>query len=244
MHSWCVAESAGTAYIEESLGHDLEIEVATNVSQTRQGTAGTAVQAAVTKEAARRVEATAALANPARKPAGYGLPCAKCHLYYPADLDACPACRNHERVSPVVAKVTAKPAQAAGEAVPDSAVVEHEREEFLRQFKSHLLEAHAEVVNAPEAICKFGEQHHGEAANAEVCAACYERLQERVDVFEAALHLDLKEAAQIIYDAVWSDPSDPTKTYQNAASAILTELRKRAGVTTVLGPFQPLTHEN
>src|SRR5437870_4193996 len=23
----------------------------------------------------------------ARKPAGYGLPCAKCHLYYPGDLD-------------------------------------------------------------------------------------------------------------------------------------------------------------
>ncbi len=92
------------------------------------------------------------------------------------------------------------------------------------------------MVNAPEAICKFGEQHHGEAANAEVCAACYERLQERVDVFEAALHLDLKEAAQIIYDAVWSDPSDPTKTYQNAASAILTELRKRAGDDYSVGP--------
>lgn len=67
-------------------------------------------------------------------------------------------------------------------------------------------------------------------------------MQERLDVFEATLHLDLKEAAQIIYDAVWSDPSDPTKTYQNAASALLTELRKRAGMTTVLGPFQPLTH--
>jgi hypothetical protein len=54
--------------------------------------------------------------------------------------------------------------------------------------------------------------------------------------------MDLKEAAQIIYDAVWADPSDPGKTYQNAASALLTELRKRAGITTVLGPFQPLTH--
>ena len=30
-----------------------------------------------------------------------------------------------------------------------------------------------------------------------------------MDVFEAALHLELKEAAQIIYDAVWADPSDP-----------------------------------
>jgi hypothetical protein len=45
-----------------------------------------------------------------------------------------------------------------------------------------------------------------------------------------------------VYDAVWADPSDPGKTYQNAASALLTELRKRAGITAVLGPFQPLKH--
>ncbi len=99
-----------------------------------------------------------------------------------------------------------------------------------------------EWSNAPEAVCKFGEHHSGEPASAEICQACYERLQERLDVFEAALHLELKEAAQIIYDAVWADPSDPSKTYQNAASALLCELRKRAGMTTVLGPFQPLAH--
>jgi hypothetical protein len=54
--------------------------------------------------------------------------------------------------------------------------------------------------------------------------------------------MDLKEAAQIVYDAVWADSSDPNKTYQNAASALLTELRKRAGITAVRGPFQPLAH--
>ena len=132
--------------------------------------------------------------------------------------------------------------QAAVDPIPDTAVVEQEREEFLRQFKSQLIEAHAEVVNAPESVCKFAEQHAGEPATAEICQACYERLQERLDVFEAALHMELKEAAQIIYDAVWADPSDPSKTYQNAASALLTELRKRAGMTAVLGPFQPLSH--
>jgi hypothetical protein len=58
----------------------------------------------------------------------------------------------------------------------------------------------------------------------------------------AALHLDLNEATQIIYEAVWSDPSDPGKTYLNAAQALLTELRRRAGMPTVLGPLQPLTH--
>jgi hypothetical protein len=105
-----------------------------------------------------------------------------------------------------------------------------------------MLEAHAEVMNAPESVCRFTEHHPGEQGKADVCIGCYERVQERLDVCEAALHMDLKEAAQIIYDAVWADPSDPGKTYQNAASAVLTELRKRAGITTVLGPFQPLAH--
>src|SRR6516162_6943871 len=97
-------------------------------------------------------------------------------------------------------------------------------------------------MNDPAAACKFKENHPGDAGTADVCTGCYERLQERFDVCEASLHIDLKEAAQIIYDAVWSDPSDPSKTYQNAASALLGELRKRAGITTVLGPFQPLAH--
>jgi hypothetical protein len=103
------------------------------------------------------------------------------------------------------------------------------------------MEAHHEVANAPESICS-AENHTGDPASAEVCKACYERLQERLDVCQAALHLDLKEAAQIIYDAVWADPSDPNKTYQNAANALLTELRKRTGMNSVHGPFHPLSH--
>lgn len=178
----------------------------------------------------------------ARKPSGYGLPCAKCRLYYPADLDICPTCHHHERVSPQVPRATPKVTQAVPDPTPDTATVEQEREEFLRQFKSQLLEAHAGVANAPESICKLGDHHPGEPEIAEVCAACYERLQERLDVCEAALHLDLKEAAQIIYDAVWADPSDPAKTYQNAASALLAELRKRTGMNSLHGPFHPLSH--
>ena len=89
------------------------------------------------------------------KVAGYGLPCAKCRLYYPADLDICPTCHHHERVSPVVPRAQKKLTQSVPDPIPDSAVVEQEREEFLRQFKSHLKEAHAEVLNAPESICKF-----------------------------------------------------------------------------------------
>ena len=219
--------------------------MATNLTGTQQARISGAIQAALAKEtSARRLDYSSA-AKPEdspRKASGYGLPCSKCHLYYPADLDVCPTCKHNERVSPVVPQVPARPVQAAVEPIHDSAEVEQEREEFLKQFKAQLLEAHAQVVNTPEAVCKFGERHEGEMSSADVCTSCYERLQERADVMEAALHIELKEAAQIVYDAVWADPSDPGKTYENAASALVAELRRRAGVSSVFGPFQPLTH--
>jgi hypothetical protein len=168
---------------------------------------------------------------------GFGLPCSNCRLYYPANLDACPACNSKERVSPSVAPSALK-AQAAAESAPDNALVEQEREAFLKEFKSQLFTAHAEVAGST-AICTLAERHAQDAEAASICKPCYDRLQERVDVLEAALHMDLKEAAQIIYDAVWADPSDPGKTYTNAASALLSELRKRSGVSTLIGPFQP-----
>jgi len=177
-------------------------------------------------------------ADAAHRSSGFGMPCANCRLYYPANLDTCPACNSKERVSakavPAIPKV-----QPAAEPVPDNAVVEKEREAFLKEFKSQLFAAHAEVSTAP-AICTLGEHHIQGAEAASICKLCYDRLQERVDVLEAALHIDLKEAAQLIYDAVWADPSDPTKTYTNAAAALIGELRKRSGVANVIGPFQPL----
>jgi len=172
------------------------------------------------------------------KPSGYGMPCANCRLYYPANVDTCPACNSRERVSPNVIPAMPK-TQAAVEALPDTAVVEQEREAFLKEFKSQLFAAHAEVASSP-VVCTLGEHHTQGAEAASICKACYDRLQERADVYEAALHIDLKEAAQIIYDAVWADPSDPSKTYSNAASALLGELRRRSGVSSLLSPFQPL----
>ena len=183
-----------------------------------------------------------AAAGTVHRSSGYGLPCAQCHLYYPADLNVCPTCHSSERVSPVVKTISPKLAQQAAEAIPDSATLEQEREEFLRQFKSQLFAAHAELVNAGASACNLGEHHADDLEKAEICKPCYDRLQERLDVCEAALHMDIKEAAQVIYDAVWADPSDPSKTYSNAASALLSELRKRAGVSSLLGPFHPLTH--
>ncbi len=128
--------------------------------------------------------------------------------------------------------------QSVPEIDPDDAILEQEREAFLNEFKSQLFEAHSEA-NAP-VVCNLAEHQDQTPEAASICKPCYDRLQERVDVFEAALHIDLKEAAQIVYDAVWADPSDPGKTYTNAASALLTELRKRSGVSSLFGPFHPL----
>jgi hypothetical protein len=169
---------------------------------------------------------------------GYGLPCSNCRLYYSADLDACPACDSKTRVSATAVPAIPKVQAAAGPA-PDNAVVEQEREAFLKEFKTQLFTAHVDDAGST-AVCTLAEHAVQGAEAASICKPCYDRLQERLDVFEAAMHMDLKEAAQIIYDAVWADPSDPNKTYTNAASALLSELRKRSGVSSLLGPFHPL----
>ena len=44
------------------------------------------------------------------KSSGYGMPCAKCRLYYPANVDTCPACNSKERVSPNVVPAIPKTA--------------------------------------------------------------------------------------------------------------------------------------
>jgi hypothetical protein len=135
-----------------------------------------------------------------------------------------------------------KDLQPAGKVVGQGGTQDHEREQFLREIKSELVAVHAEATKAPAYTCKLEHNHPVRSQPAEVCQPCHDGLQARLDVCEAALHIDLKEAAQIIYDAVWADPSDPNKTYRNAASALLTELRKRAGMNAVRGPFHPMAH--
>ena len=69
------------------------------------------------------------------KSSGFGLPCSNCRLYYPANLDTCPACNSKERVSPVV--IRAIPIrQPATDPAADAAMVEQQREAFLKEFKS------------------------------------------------------------------------------------------------------------
>jgi len=187
-------------------------------------------------------DAEISAANFATPPrAGYGLPCAKCKTYYSADLDSCPVCRTTERVSPIA--TGAPPVETSEPALPaDEAALEAERERFLRQFKSQVYASHMQINAAASFRCSREENHPGAFEPAAICQNCYDQAREQMDLMEAALHIDLKDATQIVYDAVWADPSDPGKTYQNAAHALLTELRNRAGISAVLGPLQTLSH--
>jgi hypothetical protein len=175
------------------------------------------------------------------KPAGYGLPCLKCRTYYAANVKVCPVCQTTERVSPVVVAACVAAAPAVSEETPDLATLEAERERFLRDFKAQLLTSQMQVRSTPPTNCTRAENHESDQQPATVCQTCFDHLQERVDILEAALHIDLKEAEQIVYEAVWADTSDSTKTYDNAAHALLNEMRKRAGITQTFGILQPLT---
>lgn len=185
---------------------------------------------------------TAAARAPERHPenvahhVGYGLPCAKCKTYYTADLQVCPVCKSQQRVMPVASFAAVAPA----EQLPDPEQIEQERERFLRDFNAQVVAAPLPPESATPAMhCNRHENHLNSPQAASICQECYDQLQERVDVLEAALHMDLHEAAQIVYDAVWADPSDPSKTYQNAAQALLVELRRRSAIPQVFGQLQP-----
>ena len=170
---------------------------------------------------------------------GYGLPCSKCRAYYPADLDVCPICKSAERVS-----AAAVSAPVAPVAVPPqvSASLEDDRERFLRELKSQVFASHTQINAAATFRCVLEQNHNGDFEPAAVCHTCYGDLRQLADRLEAALHIDVKEAAQIVYNAVWADTSDPSKTYQNAAAALLNEMRNRAGVGLILGPNRTLAH--
>jgi hypothetical protein len=169
---------------------------------------------------------------PENKAVGYGLPCSKCRAYYAADLDVCPICKSRERVSP----------RAVAAAPITAVVVNPETEHFLKELKSQAFASHTQINAAATFRCVLEQNHNGDFEPAAVCHSCYGDVRQLADRLEAALHMDMKEAAQIVYNAVWADTSDPSKTYLNAAAALLAELRKRAGIGLLLGSNQPLTH--
>jgi hypothetical protein len=179
-------------------------------------------------------------AVPEQRAVGYGLPCSKCRAYYPADVDTCPICKSPERVSP--GAVAAMPVAPAVNTPEPAVPLEDERERFLKELKSQAFASHTQINAAATFRCVLEQNHNGDFEPAAVCHTCYGDVRQQADRMEAALHMDAKEAAQIVYSAVWADTSDPSKTYLNAATALLSELRKRAGIGLLLGSNQPLTH--
>jgi hypothetical protein len=164
---------------------------------------------------------------------GYGLPCARCKTYYAADVRQCPVCGTTERGVPRVAPV---PAGALKQVVPqDPEAIQEERDRFLRDIKTKVDEAAERGPSQPAQTCNQKVSHPEGGAPAKVCQTCFDAARQRADKMEAALHMDVEDAAKIVYEAVWADTSDPGKTYENAALALLTELRRRAGLPNVLG---------
>jgi len=189
----------------------------------------------------RRAPSGSAPGVPSEKRAiGYGMPCSRCHAYYPADMQACPICKSPDRVSP-----TEPVAHSMASAVPQPATggqIDDDRERFLKELKSQAFASHTQINAAATFRCVLEHQHSGATEPAAVCHSCYGEARQQADRMEAALHMDAKEAAKIVYEAVWADTSDPNVTYLNAATALLSELRNRAGIGLLLGANQPHAH--
>jgi hypothetical protein len=186
------------------------------------------------------------------RPMRFGLPCANCKAYYASDLPACPLCKCAERVPAEEAKAanrikkpsTGEPQDGLGSFIhldstrgcePPMQLALHgeeDEEPFLLESRL-LLYAHSDEIDARQTTpCVLDENHDTQSECASICLSCYKRLRQKLARTEAALLMDLREASQIVYEAVWTDPSpaDPSRTYQSAAQALLSELCQRAGV--------------
>jgi len=201
-------------------------------------TLSTAVSTAVRPTATGAIPSVLGAAE--KKPVGYGMPCSRCHAYYPADMQACPICKSTERVSPT--QPAAHPAAAFAGQGATATPIDAERERLLKELKSQAFASHTQINAAPTFRCVLEHQHSGSTEPAAVCHSCYSDVRHKADIMEAALHIDAKDAAKIVYDAVWADTSDPNATYLNAAKALLSELHRRSGIGLLLGEHQPLAH--
>ena len=227
------------AALVEPLGRTFDMET-TAAKQAREKSVN---PAALSTQPAleRHVPHGAAPGIPSEKKAiGYGMPCSRCHAYYPADMHVCPICKSPDRVSPTEPVTHSMPS-----AVPlpaTGAQIDDDRERFLKELKSQAFASHTQINAAATFRCVLEHQHSGATEPAAVCHSCYGEARQQADRLEAALHMDAKEAAKIVYEAVWADTSDPNTTYLNAATALLSELRNRAGIGLLLGANQPLAH--
>ena len=98
-------------------------------------------------------------------------------------------------------------------------------------------------ISSPDSLA---ENHKTQQDESGLVCLSYDQQREKLAYTEAALAhaeaallMDLREAAQVIYEAVWADPSpaEPSRTYENAAQALLNELHHRAGMVRLLGPI-------
>ena len=176
-----------------------------------------------------------------KKIIGYGLPCARCHAYYPADMHVCPICKSPERVSPTAPVSHSIPATSAAPPA-SSAPIDDKHARLLKRAQVTSLRFPHSDQRRNHLRCVLEHQHSGATEPAAVCHSCYSEARQQADRMEAAFHIDAKEAAKIVYEAVWADTSDSNRTYLNAANALLAELRKRAGIGLLLGANQSLSH--
>ncbi len=133
-------------------------------------------------------------------------------------------------------------AQSASGAPGPGTKVDEERERLLKELKSQAFASHTQINATAAFQCVLKHQQSGATEPSAVCHSCYSDVRRQADLMEAALLMDSKDAAKIVYDAVWADTSNPEATYMNAAKALLSELHKRAGIGLVLGGHQPLAH--
>jgi Predicted membrane protein len=209
----------------------------TGSKQAREKSAGATSEHRVSQGSVSTVESTVE-----KRASGYGLPCLRCHAYYPADMHACPICKTSERVTPTAPVIHSMSPESKPVPVATAAQIDDERERFLKELKSHAFASHTQMDPVATFRCVLDHQHTGAVEPAAVCHSCYSEAKQQVDRMEAAFYMDPKEAAKIVYDAVWADTSDSNKTYLNAATALLTELKKRAGMGLLMGSHQTLTH--
>src|SRR5450759_5376627 len=150
----------------------------------------------------------AASAPTEKKAVGYGLPCSRCHAYYPADMHVCPICKSPDRVSPIesakhsTAPAAPQPASQVTTGAPVNIPIDDDRERFLKELKSQAFALHTQVNAAATFRCVLQHQHHGASEPAAVCHPCYAEARQHDDRLEAALHMDAKEAAKIVYDCL------------------------------------------
>src|SRR5260370_6993924 len=88
--------------------------------------------------------APAAFAALEKKLVGYGLPCSRCHAYYPADMHVCPICKSPDRVSPA-GPVVHSMASSVLQPAPGSQI-DQKRKRLLKELTSEPFASHTHIT--------------------------------------------------------------------------------------------------